>query len=303
MKNSILFTTLWILSSVCNAQSPVSVIPLNEINNKTHVTVTYNNITLPDILIDTGLAFDGLMIYNPDYRDSLDLTNAREVQIPGAGSGAPSRAFMMDSAEFKLGNIKMRNQRILVLGSDTYRGFPSNGIIGYSLFGHYRVEFNYDTNTISLYNPDTHEMDKSWTEIPLYFKDNKIPWLDAFIVISDESPTPLSMYIDYAAGDAVLILEKPEMKVSLPEETANVFLGRGLSGDIYGKTGRISKLLIGPYELKNIKASFADAKVRSKQKDADAVLGIGALRRFNLVFDYKNKRLLLKPNRHFDESY
>ncbi len=299
------FSTLLLIFIVTTtlAQSKKTIIPLNEIRGKTHVTIKIGNLVIPDILLDTGFSFDGLMIYNPEYKDSLDLSNAKDINIGGAGSGDAAKASMIDSAEFSLGTIKMTNQRIIALQGDLYKGFPSNGIIGYSIFGHYITEFDYDSNMMILHDSVEPKIDNSWSIIPLYFKNNKIPWLDAAVVIKDEAPILLSMYIDYAAGDAVLLLEKPGMKFSLPEETNNVLLGRGLSGDIYGKTGQITKLVIGPYELKNVKAAFADAKVRSKQKNADAVLGIGSLRRFNLIFDYAGKKLYLKPNKHFNEPY
>ena len=80
-------------------------------------------------------------------------------------------------------------------------------------------------------------------------------------------------------------------------------MGRGLSGDIYGKSGKISKLIIGGHELNSVMASFAEARVRSKQDNADAVIGSGSLRRFNLIFDNANQNLYLKPNSHFDEAF
>ena len=303
MKANIFIVLVIIIVTSCRAQQKENIIPLNEIRNKSHVTVKVGNVEIPNILLDTGFAFDGLMIYNPEYTDSLDLSSAIEVQIGGAGSGEASRALMIDSTNFDLGEIKMSNQRIIALQGDLYKGFPSNGIIGYSIFGHYITEFDYDSNVIILHDSAKTDFDSSWTVIPLYFKDNNIPWLDASVVIKDEPPITLSMYIDFAAGEAVLLLEKPNMKFCLPDETNNVHLGRGLSGDIYGKTGEINKLIIGPFELKNVKAAFADAKVRSKQVDADAVLGIESLRRFNLIFDYSNKKLYVKPNKHFNEPY
>ncbi len=303
MKHTIFIYALLLFSTSCKPESNKIRIPLNEIGNKTHVTVKIGNIEIPDILIDSGFAFDGLMIYNPDYKDSLDLSTAFEIRIGGAGSAEASKALMADSMDFFLAGIKMTGQKLIMLQGDTYKGFPSNGILGYSIFGHYATEFDYDNNTITLHDSLQSNPDSSWATIPLYFKNNNIPWLDASIVISDEAPIALSMYIDYAAGDAILLLEKPAMKFNLPDETIKVHIGRGLSGDIYGKTGTINSLILGPYILSNVKASFADARVRSKQDKADAILGIGSLRRFNLIFDYKNKKLHLKPNRHFSESY
>ena len=133
MINSLIILLLILLIDVCSAQERESVIPLKDIRNKSHVTVKVGNVVIPDILLDTGFAFDGLMIYNPDYKDSLDLTDAMEVKIGGAGSGEASTALMVDSAAFSLDDITMRNQRLLVLQGDLYKGFPSNGIIGYSI--------------------------------------------------------------------------------------------------------------------------------------------------------------------------
>jgi hypothetical protein len=92
------------------------------------------------------------------------------------------------------------------------------------------------------------------------------------------------------------------MKFKLPQITDNKHLGTVLSGDIYGHTGKISTLIVGTYELNYITASIADAEVRSKQDNADAILGSGILKRFNIIFDYADKKLYLKPNIHFSEQ-
>jgi hypothetical protein len=274
-------------------------IPIEVKYNRTYVTLSIGSITIPNILLDTGFSYDGLMIFNPSYRDSLDLSGAFEVQVGGAGSGDAARALMIDSSSFSLGSTTMVNQPIIILQGNA--GLGSNGIIGYSIFGHFLTEFDYDKNIMTLYNSDLMQIDDSWTTIPIYFKNNNIPWLDAFLIIDKEEPIPVSMYIDFAAGDEILLLEKPGMKFSLPGDTREIYIGKGLSGDIYGKTGTISKLIIGPYELNNIQASFADAKIRSKQNNADAILGNGSLRRFNIIFDYLNKKLYLKSNSHFKD--
>ena len=93
------------------------------------------------------------------------------------------------------------------------------------------------------------------------------------------------------------------MKFQMPKLVEDLYIGRGLSGDIYGKTGPITRLILGPYALNNVKASFAAAEVRSKQDRADAILGNASLRRFNLIFDYGRKKLYLKPNSHFAEPF
>ena len=73
----------------CQSIQKQNTVPFKILRNKALVAVKIADKTIPEILIDTGFAFDGLMIYNPDYKDSLDLSEAREILMGGAGSGDP----------------------------------------------------------------------------------------------------------------------------------------------------------------------------------------------------------------------
>ncbi|HVP57744.1 MAG TPA: hypothetical protein VMU02_06570 [bacterium] len=296
----ILFLLVILLASVAASQAETT-IPLRTNGARVLITIKIGGVVIPDLLLDTGFAYDGVIIYNTRYLDSLDLSRAVDAQIGGAGSGAASKAAMIDSGCFRVGDAELTNQRIILLRSDTYKGFPSNGVIGYSILGHYVTEINRDLGVIKLYLPGEAPIDTTWIPIPLYFKQNKIPWADVSVAIRDEPPTTLSTYIDFAENDAVVLLDGPHMKVGLPDDTVSVYLGRGLSGDVYGKAGTISKLIIGPYELAKVKASIAPAEIRSRQPGADAVLGSGALARFNLIFDYPDSKLYIKPAGHFSQ--
>jgi hypothetical protein len=165
------------------------------------------------------------------------------------------------------------------------------------------VEVNYDRSEITLYRHGELKIDNSWAEIPIYFRENLIPWMDAGIVIKNEKPIPISCYIDYASSEAIELLMKSDQKFKMPALTEDYYLGRGLSGDINGKTGRISKVILGSYELTDVKAAFAPSEVRSKQKGADGVISNNLLRRFNLIFDYEGRKLFIKPNSFFKEPF
>ena len=303
MKTSAILVSLVALLAASACAQAETTVPLKVNRDVSFVTIKVGGVAIPDILLDTGFAFDGVLIYEPAYRDSLALAGAMEVRVPGAGSGEASKALMLDSASFRLGDLELTNQKVIVLLGDAFKGFPSNGIVGYSVFGHYVAKLDYDLGTMTLYDPGEAKIDSGWTAMPLYFKKNNIPWMDVSVVIEQERPTRLSTYIDFAASEPIELLERPGMKVGLPEKTIDAYLGTGLSGDIHGKKGNISKLIIGPYELNDVTASFAPAKVRSKQENADAVLGSGALRRFNLIFDYSNRKLYMKPNAQFNEPF
>ena len=279
-------------------------IPFELSRNKVILPVRISDSRELRIILDTGMPFEGLLVYNVDLRDSLDLRDAIDVQVPGAGKGPPATAVMADSVSFSVGEVDFTNQKVIILQNDVMKGFPTDGVTGYSLLGNYVVEIDYDGMVVRLHENSDPIVDSSWGWIPLTFRNNrKIPWLEAEISIRGEDRIPVSLYIDLASSDALELLMREGMKFGLPEGLEDCYLGRGLSGDIYGKKGRIASLIIGSFELENIVTAFAPAHVRSKQEGADGIVGNDALRRFNVIFDYQRLRLYMKPNSYFSEPF
>lgn len=299
----IILYPLCVLPQDQKANSKTDLIPFRLINSKTILPVKVGDSRELRIILDSGMGWDGLLIMNPGLRDSIKLINPQEANLGGAGSGNSQPALVSNSMNFIINKTEFQNQRIVVLSSDHYKGFKNDGVIGYSLFGHYLMEIDYDNLTISLYPPGQKTIDNSWTEIPVTFNERNIPCIDLQVSIEGETAVALNCYIDYASSESIELLIKPGQKYSLPDSTEEYYLGRGLSGDIYGRRGKISKVVLGPYEIKNLSAAFAPAEVRSKQKGADAVVANNLLRRFNLIFDYSNKKFFIKPNTHFNGQF
>jgi hypothetical protein len=271
--------------------------------NKTILSVQVGKIRPLKIILDSGMGWDGLLIFKPELRDSLGLLDPREVTLGGAGSGNAQTALVSEGMSFLIGPKEFKNQRVVVLQNDHFRGFSNDGTVGYSLFGHYAVEIDNDRSRLALHDPGGDRPDSSWTEIPIFFRNNNIPWLDVRIAIENEDPVQVACYIDYASSEAVELLLRPGQKFAVPKETEDAYLGRGLSGDINGRIGKIAKVIIGPHEITNVPAAFVAAEVRSKQNGADGVIANKLLRRFNLIFDYARHKLYVKPNSHFFEPF
>jgi len=276
-----------------------SSIPINTQRNRTVLPVKVGDTRTLRILLDTGMSFNGLIIYNNLLADSITLNNPMEIKLSGAGDGEPSTALMDTSSNFSIGDYEFHNQKLLILTNNIYEGYPTDGVLGYSIFGQYAVKIDYDNNCITLHDYNTLDIDSSWASIPIFFKNNTIPWINVSVAIEDEEPVNISTYIDLGAGENIVLLERHNMKFMLPKKLEDYHLGTGLSGDIHGRIGIISKLVIGPFELKRIKAAFVSADVRSKQKNAEGIIGNNSLKYFNLIFDYNNKKLYLKPNSHY----
>ncbi len=254
------------------------------------------------LILDTGMGYDGALIYNPDARASIRLDNPKQYLVSGAGGGNPSSSLCSESMSLSIGGKSFQKQKIIVLQQDAFRGFPTDGVVGYSILGHSMVEIDYDHAEMRLHEPGSMTPDASWEKLPLVFRDNAIPWIRIEVTIGDGPPIPLECYIDSAARESVVLLTGAGQKVPVPSEATPVLLGKGLSGDIYGQSCRIARLKIGSFEFEQLTAFSAPAEMRSKQTGADGVIGAGLLCRFNLVFDYPNDCLYIKPNRQFVRS-
>jgi hypothetical protein len=278
-------------------------IPFKLMRNKIIVPVRVNNSKELNIILDTGMPSDGLLLFEKELADELKLTGASRYRISGAGKGKVTYATRTEANLLTLAGNEFKNQSVLILDSDTMHGFPTDGVIGGTVFNSQIVHIDYDTKIITLIEPSKFKSDPTWEEIPLTFNEHGIPFVDASLSIKGETEIDVSLYIDLASSEALELLVKPKMKFSLPDGLTEKHLGRGLDGDIFGHFGRISSFRIGNNILRDVPTAFPQAAIRSRQRSADGILCNNALRRFNFIFYYVKKRLYIKPNRFFNKPF
>lgn len=270
-------------------------VPIELAHEKTILPVTVGGATLR-LILDSGMPYDGVLVFDTAKVDLGRFPNLAQAQIGGAGQGGASGALHDPTAGFSMGPLSFDGHPVTLLTSGIYRGFPNDGVIGYSVLGHYAVELDYGAGRMRLWEAATFTPEAGWASLDLYFKDNRIPWLDIAVASADEPPVTLAAYIDFASSEAVELLERESNAFRLPATEERRLLGRGLSGDIYGKPVRLSRVVVGPFTLEDVGAMVTPAAVRSKQEGADAVVGNGLLSRFDVIFDYAHRKLHLRQS-------
>lgn len=286
------------------ATSAERIIPFKLTRNKIILPVRINDSRTLEIILDTGMPSPGVLLFDQSLGQELNLFGTRQFSIQGAGEGQESKAYMVESAKLTLGETEFSTQNVLVLQSDNMTGFATDGVIGYTLFGPNVVEIDYDLKSITLYEPEEFTPPSEWEAIPLDFKnERKIPWVRLIISVEPGKDFIAQCYIDCASSEALELLIKTDMKYALPKGLENRYLGKGLSGHIFGQFGLVAGLKLGSYQLKNVPTAFPEKNIRSKQPGADGILCNNALRRFNLIFDYSRSILYIKPNRTFSEPF
>ncbi|MEE9190955.1 MAG: hypothetical protein V3U16_09320, partial [Candidatus Neomarinimicrobiota bacterium] len=278
----------------------ISRIPFTLKRNKIILPVTINGSDTIDITLDTGMPFEGFYLYHEEFIDELDLENGIEVQIGGAGEGEAATGIMYDSVSTKIGDIEFADQLVIISKSKTTQYFPKGGVTGKTIFKYPVVGIDYEKQLISLEN-HMPRLDSSWTALDIWLNRNNIPYINTRVMINEnEAPKDMRMYIDLAVSEFMEILVGPDDQLTIPGSSDRQRLGTGLSGDIYGVTGRISAFIIDSYEMNNVISNFSDAEVRSKQPDkADGIIGNGCLQQFNIYLDYTGETMYLKPNKYF----
>ena len=282
---------------------PLAEITIELANGKTIIPVMVGPSGPLRLILDTGMAYDGLLLFDSARVDLSQFDHLEAARIGGAGGGGAARALTDSSASFAIGSLRFDNQRVTLLNGAQFRGFPTDGTIGYSLLGHYAVEIDLDRNRVVLYEPAGFTPAKGWRSVDIYFKENRIPWTDILVATGQEQPVRLSTYIDCASREAVELLERAANRFTPPQPGRRILAGRGLSGDIYGHESRVSAVTIGGFVLEDVGVLVVPAEVRSRQDGADAIIGNNLLRRFNVIFDYAHRKIHLSPNRSFTEPF
>jgi hypothetical protein len=277
-----------------SAAAPAREIPIEMRGGVVMVPVKIGPSRVLRIVLDTGMGFDGVLLYDALPKSTFP-GPVIEVRIPGAGTGEPARGLMAESTSFSAGPVQFVGQRVVWLTDSLMTGFPSDGVMGYSLFGHWQVEIDYDRSKIVLHEPGSFKADSSWTALPMPLHKNSMPWVKLRTSIDGAESLELDSYLDMAANDEVVFLVRDDAKFKMPEGLEPIYLGRGLSGDVHGWRGKAKWVELGPFRFQDVIVAYAPDEARSKQPGADAVVCGSLLSRMNTVYDYAGATMYVRP--------
>ena len=286
-------------------------IPFDFQANLIIVPIKVNNSDTLRFILDTGVS--SILITDPQIAKLQRMKFVRNVKISGAGQGTDIEAGIVLDNTILMGDMIGYRQNLVVLKEDVLKlsefvGSPIHGIIGYEIFNRFAVTIDFSTNELTLENPEHYKYKPSKGErFPITIEENK-PYLSTMELINDKQNLPLKVILDTGAGHAISLDANRNNRIPMPEKVVKAQLGRGLSGIINGSLGRISKLRLGKFEMKNLVASFPDSS-SYRMKGMELIerqgnIGCEFLRRFKVTFNYRDQYIVLKPiNRRMKEPF
>ena len=284
-------------------------IPFKLVHNLIIIPLRINDSGQLNFILDTGVK--NTLITRLYYSDSLNLNEASKVTIQGLGTGYSIDALFSNGNHLYLDGIKGDNHQVYVLMEDVFNlslrmGMPVHGIIGCDIFRNFIVKINYSNKVLTLYRPDAIlKTPRRGEEYPLIIENDKA-YLQARVKQYNGDPLDVKLVIDTGASHSLSLYLPSDQRLALPPKVMDAYLGRGLSGDISGKIGRINSFVLGKYELLNLPASYPDEeaiKVALNLSNRNGNLGSDILKRFTVIFDYPHQRMVLVPNRKYKEPF
>jgi hypothetical protein len=279
------------------------------VNNLIVVPMTVNGAKLSFIL-DTGVSKP--ILFNLSGQDSVELKDVSEITIRGLGEGEPIKALSSLGNSFRLKDLVNNDQELYVvmdhkLNFSPSLGIPIHGIIGYDLFRNHVVEVNYKSQILKFYKPGTHTVKtgRRTQKLPLSIVNNK-PYINGKVRVEDENNVAVKLLVDTGSSDAVWLFSDVDRGLEVPLKHYDDYLGKGLSGNIFGKRTMVNSLSIGEFNFSDAKAAFPDMQSFSALKtlgSRNGSVGGEILRRFNIVFDYPGNSITLTKNGNYSDSF
>ena len=284
-------------------------IPFELVNNLMIIPLEVNGTPLRFIL-DTGV--NKPILFNVADQDSIELRNVAKIQIRGLGTGDPIDALRSTGNIFKLKGLVNPGQQLYVVLDREMNFSPSlgitiHGIIGYDLFRDQVVEVNYGRKFIRFHNPATyrHRNRSREVTVPITIDRNKA-YVSGGVTLEDGEELDVKLLMDTGSSDALWLFRDDDEGLYIPEKHYEDYLGKGLSGTIYGKRTKVKQIRVGDFVLNDAKAAFPymdSFRALPNLGDRDGSIGGELLKRFNMVFNYPSGELTLKPNAHFRDPF
>ncbi|WP_255481074.1 aspartyl protease family protein [Pontibacter sp. Tf4] len=280
-------------------------IPFKLAHNLIVIPVKVNGSRPLNFILDSGV--NSTLITQLDFSDTLSLNNSSTITVKGLGQGYELEAIVSRGNSLQLSGIEGVNQEVYVLLEDIFNlstrmGMPIHGIIGYDIFKNFIVKINYNTRMLTLYRPDTKlRVNSKCEQYQLHIEDSKA-YVYANVQQYNGDSLQVKLVVDTGASHSLSLYLPTNQKLKLPPKVMEAYLGRGLSGDVHGKIGRLDGISLGRYQFQDLPASYPDEeaiKVALNVANRNGNLGSDILKRFTVIFDYPHNRMYLMPNRKY----
>jgi hypothetical protein len=256
-------------------------------------------------LFDTG--FDNLCIDSIFYySNKLDYINSTAGKIYGIGNAYQEMNLIRDTIDFSIEGRRYSTSFVPVLDLKPIGGDYVDGLLGTKHFNRNVVEINYPKGYICLHETIDSVDVSGYSIIALkntgfhYFIPATLKINDSIIITGDflvDTATPGSTLTSYVAF-------KNNLSRKVDHKILYYTMYGGIGGESSGYDFAVDTLKIADYNLSNVILSYSlDTAGSLAAQEYIGILGNNILERFDLLFDFINSNLYLRPNEDFIKPF
>ena len=168
------------------------------------------------------------------------------------------------------------------------------------------IEINHSSKRVVVYEDKSSYSKyklKKYNELPISIELEK-PYVYADVVVNNKKEK-VKLLLDTGGSDAIWLFENTG-NLKCPPLYFDDFLGKGFSGDIFGKRSRIDEMILANSKIEFPTVSFpSESSIKSVNlvEGRNGSIGSGIIKRFNVIFDYENFKMYLRKNKDFHEPF
>lgn len=284
-------------------------LPFKLVSNLIIIPIKVNGIEL-NFLLDTGV--EETILFSLDDTKELALFEVEKIKLKGLGNRDAMEGLKSYNNKLTTGDLEFRNQEIIVVLDESFNfssalGIEVNGILGYHFFSQNIVEVDYGKKKIIIHNPEkfNRKTVTSNFEIFDFTLESRKPYLNLKVHLNGKT-FDAKCLIDSGNSDGLWLFSSVSENIIVPKSNFDDYLGRGFSGDIFGRKAKVKTISLGQYNFEEVITAFPDSISLTNVKMVENRVGsIGGevLKRFDVIFDYRNQKLYLKKNKYFSEKF
>lgn len=261
-----------------------------------------------NFLLDTGA--DNLYIDSVFYKENdFRYTHFDDIEVMGIGNSIKKIPLISDSVNFFFGGYDYHTSNVPILELKPIGGDFIDGLFGIYFFKKNVLEINYTKNYMQVFMHIDSAKSINFTEysqiqmlqvenffcIPLTFK------------LSDTNRITGNFFIDLGMPITTVtsnFAKKCNFDKNIERKVQYYTKYGGVGGESAGYDFISDSLKIGSFLLKEINMSYSlDEGGFLSEGEYIGILGNNILDKFDLIFDFDNKYLYIKPNKNFYEQF
>ena len=181
-------------------------------------------------------------------------------------------------------------------------GLRIDGIMGYSFLRRYIVAIDYEQMMFEVLTPGSYKYPRGGYLLKPQF--STLPMQNAYV--RDNREILAKFYLDTGAGLCMLLNEDLVNDSNLLRSKRKLYPteAEGLGGKKAMSLTVVREIKVGPYKFRNVPVYIFDDEFNITQYPVlGGLLGNDIMRRFNVIINYPEQQIFIKPNKRFTDSF